>query len=59
MGTCLECDHWKYREENIGFCRANAPSPLITSQAEATEFIIVWPSTKKDEIACGQFERGQ
>jgi len=53
MKKCKDCKNWDYQSDNFGFCRANAPCPSVV--AKSSEYVLVWPSTGKDDW-CGQFK---
>lgn len=52
---CADCKHWDYRNNNFGFCRAKAPSPSVQKGSPTDEYVLVWPSTGRDDW-CSEFE---
>lgn len=50
---CKNCVLWDYAAQNLGFCRAKAPSPGIVA-GKAEEYTLVWPSTGMDDW-CDEF----
>jgi hypothetical protein len=54
---CAECKAWEMRPDNqdFGYCKSQCPHPVITKLEENCEYVIVWPSTGKDDW-CLQFK---
>jgi hypothetical protein len=52
---CSDCKYWDYSKSNFGFCRFNAPIPTIIKGETTEEYILVWPSTGRDDF-CSKFE---
>ena len=51
---CSDCKDWDYVKGNFGFCRHNAPSPMVVRGTVKDEYTLVWPSTGRDDF-CGEF----
>ena len=47
---CEECVFWDFKKDNAGFCKCRAPQPTVSVKDK--EYILVWPSTLKDD-GCG------
>jgi len=56
---CADCKKWEYRNNNFGFCRANAPAPTIAKASASDEFTLVWPSTGRDDFCYDDFEEAE
>ncbi|MFX0194524.1 MAG: hypothetical protein ACFFCW_00255 [Candidatus Hodarchaeota archaeon] len=52
---CSDCAAWEYQKNNFGFCRMNAPFPMVVKGSTSDEYILVWPLTGRDDY-CWQFE---
>ena len=52
---CKNCGKWDYTSNNFGFCRANAPIPMIVKDTKGSEMALVWPSTGMDDY-CFEFD---
>ena len=54
---CADCKAWQMREDNTnyGYCKSMCPQPLVAKLEKDAEYIIVWPSTGKDDF-CLQFK---
>jgi hypothetical protein len=53
--NCKNCRKWDYTSNNFGFCRANAPIPMIVPDVKGRELALVWPSTGMDDW-CMEFD---
>jgi len=51
---CADCKVWEYQKSNFGFCRLNAPFPTVEKGTTTDSYILVWPSTGRDDW-CSQF----
>jgi len=50
---CADCRKWDYTSNNFGFCRANAPIPMVVPEDQKNA--LCWPSTGMDDW-CMEFE---
>lgn len=51
---CADCKKWDYTSNNFGFCRANAPVPMVVEGGKK-DYALVWPSTGMDDW-CFEFD---
>jgi len=49
--VCGNCGHWKG-----GFCKRNAPAPVVTTKFDEARYIARWPKVEAGEVACGEFK---
>ena len=49
--TCGNCGHWK-----SGFCKRNAPAPVLTTKFDEALYIARWAKVEACEVACGEFK---
>ena len=50
MVRCEECKAWHFSKNFSGFCKRKAPQPAVMKkEASDDAYILVWPSTLKDD----------
>lgn len=49
MIRCEQCKAWCFTKDFSGFCKRHAPKPTVLEKRDGAEYLLVWPSTLKDD----------
>lgn len=59
MVRCEECKAWECSGGVNGFCKRHSPRPTIMVDNAGVQYLIIWPSTLKDDGCMEGMPRGK